>query len=76
MNDHTEIENRMRFLIASLKDELSDKEVNEVLQYIDAGEYGVALEDLYYIYNEKLGQSNEAILNEMNSLAKIMVIEL
>lgn len=76
MRDHTEIERRMRFLVTSLKGVLSDKETNEVLHFIDHGEYGVALENLKFICDNKPKPLNAEIMNEMFALANLMEIKL
>jgi hypothetical protein len=76
MHDYAVIERRMRLLVASLKDVLPDKQANQVLFFVNHVEYGVALEELKYIYDKSAKPPVTDVLKEMFDLAKIMKINL
>jgi len=76
MRDFAVIEQRMRSLVASLKVILPEKGVNEVLHFIEHGEYGVALEELKDLYDENARSTSKGVLTEMLDIAKIMEMKL
>jgi hypothetical protein len=70
-----QLERRMRLLVASLQPPMNDLQVKEVLHFVDAGEYGVALEWLGDLLREEgLLPSAEAVV-EMRRLADEMEID-
>lgn len=75
MRDFTEIEQRMRSLVASLKGILSGKEMDEILHFIEHGEYGVALESLKYVYDKNANPPASGILSEMDDLSRMMKMQ-
>ncbi|RCW63253.1 hypothetical protein DET61_11920 [Marinobacter nauticus] len=63
MNDYQKIENALGSLLAVLADSFTESEFNEVKEFIDAGEYGIALETLIdIIEDESKSISKEALL--------------
>jgi hypothetical protein len=53
MNDYQKIENTLCSLLGVLADTFTESECNEVKEFIDAGEYGIALETLIDIIEEE-----------------------
>lgn len=63
MNDYQKTENTLGSLLAVLADSFTESESNEVKEFIDAGEYGIALETLIDIIEEESKSiSKEALL--------------
>lgn len=53
MNTFAETEASIRHLLQYLKPSFTDSEIAEVCQFLDVGEYGVALETLLFIATEE-----------------------
>lgn len=66
MADYKLIENLLVRLLSLLVCVFSDSEANEVQEFIDAGEYGLALDTLIDIIDEE----SKSISQEVVSLAK------
>lgn len=66
------IEGLLLRLIGMLAGVCTDSEVNEVRYFVDAGEYGVALETLVDIVNEEDKQISSESLNLICELAREM----
>jgi len=76
MRDFTEIEHRMRLLVASLTGILSEKERSEAIHFIEHGEYGLALENLKYAYDKNANLPTKEVLGEMLDLSRKMQMKL
>lgn len=76
MRNFNDIEQRMRSLVASLKDALPEKGMNEALHFIEHGEYGMALEELKFVYDENTKSPSNEVLAEMFELAKAVEMKL
>lgn len=65
-NEYRKIESTLDLLLMALSDSFSESESIEVQEFIDAGEYGIALETLINIIEEE----SKSIPKEALSLAK------
>ena len=72
--DFTAIERRLNELLESLSDELSASERREVGGFIEANEYGVALETLCALLVEEHKKITPATFAEIGELADAMGI--
>ncbi len=70
----TKIEKGFASLLGRLDGKLSASEREEVTEFIDAGEYGIALETLSAILVEERKRFSVSVLREMAELAGIMGI--
>lgn len=69
---YREVENDLRMLLADLRRDLSPSETGEVKTFIDAREYGLALETLSAIIVEENKYIDDYIVAEVEKLAKKM----
>ena len=68
------IEDKLLSLIASVNSEFSKDENQEVYEFIDAGEYGLALEALVEIIieeNKKIAQPSMTLILELADLMEL-----
>lgn len=61
----TELEQRLRALVTSLQPPMTGAHAIEILDFVNAGEYGVALETLGAILDEEGLRPSENSLGEM-----------
>ncbi len=69
---HTDLEQRIAGLLASLASSLTDDEQGEVHEFLDATEYGLALETLSGILVEEDKPIEARILYEFDELSRAM----
>jgi hypothetical protein len=72
--DFTAIDRRLTLVLDSLSDELSAAERREVEEFIDVGEYGVALETLSALLVEERKRISPVTFAEIVELADLMGI--
>ncbi len=72
MADYKLIENRLLLVLSLLVDVFSESEVNEVQEFIDVGEYGLALETLIDIINEESKTIPQAVVSLAGETAVAM----
>jgi hypothetical protein len=73
--DFVELERRLRGLLDSLATQLTDSERQEVIDFIDVGEYGLALETLCAVLIEERKRIGVATLDELVRLDTAMKID-
>lgn len=62
-------------LLVDASDVLSTSELAEVCNFIDVGEYGVALETIVSIYSEEKKIKSQSVYESINRLAKMMSMD-
>ncbi len=72
MADYKLIENRLLLVLSLLVDVFSESEVNEVQEFIDVGEYGLALDTLIDIINEESKTIPLAVVSLVGETAAAM----
>ena len=72
--NYQNLENLLIRLLALLSEIFSNTEVKEVQEFIDVGEYGLALETLVDIVDEESKKITPEILNLVQQLAEVMEI--
>jgi predicted DNA binding protein len=70
-----EIERRLELILDGLDKELSAAERNEVVHFIEVGEYGVALETLSALLTEEQKKLPAAVFSQIKDLAEAMGIQ-
>ncbi|MFT7879339.1 MAG: MafI family immunity protein [Sulfurimonas sp.] len=74
-NNYTEIEKLLMDLLNLLTDIFNEDEIQEVKEFIDVGEYGLALDTLIDIIVEEKKQVSENVLEIIYKLARIMSLD-
>ena len=69
---YQQMESGIKRLLVHLGDVLGEEEKGEVTQFVDAGEYGVALETLCDILVEKECTVSQSVLREIEDLGLAM----
>lgn len=76
MNDNfSYIESLFGRLLSSQERALVESEVREVQEYVDVGEYGLALDTLIGIVIEESKQISEEVLDVVMELARLMELD-
>ncbi len=75
MADMVRIESLLASLLAALKESFSEAEASEVSKFIDAREYGLALETVVDIFGEESKTPPPEVIAFVRDLAKAMAME-
>ena len=67
-----DVEQRLWTIVGILGTELSDAERDQVVEFIDVGEYGLALEMIGAIYSDFNRDLPETAFAEIRALAEVM----
>jgi hypothetical protein len=69
------LEENIRALLAKLRSELSQKETHEVEEFLDAGEYGIALETLCWALRTENRLVSAEVVDDISKLAERMELD-
>lgn len=72
MANYTEIESSFKELLPNLREVFSGDEVSEVREFIDVGEYGLALDTLVDIFVEERKRAPAPVVAKVAELAGMM----
>ncbi len=75
MYDYTQLEERLSRLLRSLEELFSSSETSEVQDFLDAGEYGLALETICGIITEERKVVGTEVVKQVKELRDIMELE-
>jgi hypothetical protein len=76
-NHFASLEKGLNGILESLEGDLSPAEQKEVQDFVDAGEYGVALETLVAIFaeeNKKIGRVLERQIQELAAAMRLSIV--
>lgn len=75
MYDYTVLEERLSRLLKSLEESFSSSETSEVQHFLDAGEYGLALETICGIITEERKVVGTDVVEQVKELREMMELE-
>ena len=75
MYDYTLLEERLSRLLKSIDESFTSTETSEVQQFLDAGEYGLALETICGIIIEERKVVRTEVVEQVKELREMMELE-
>jgi hypothetical protein len=75
MHNYTLLETKLSALLDSLKEVFTPSEISEVRQFLEAGEYGLALETTCGIIAEEQKQVGNQVLEQIRELSDLMRLD-
>ncbi len=74
--DFSEIENSLQRILSHMKSDFPSNEHDMVREFIDHGEYGLALEEIVAILSEEGITPNQEVIEDIKNLSNYMGVDL